>query len=92
MAHTWRTRPDPFAEVWPQIETLLRQDSGLEAKTVWTEMNERYPGRFSVGQLRTLQRRLHAWRLRSGSDREVFLCMFHEPRHWRCCGSAVAFT
>jgi len=67
VAHTWRTRPDPFAEVWPQIETLLRQDSGLEAKTVWTEMNERYPGRFSVGQLRTLQRRFHAWRLHAAA-------------------------
>src|SRR5665213_3180868 len=64
VSHTWRTRCDPFAEVWPQIETLLRQDGGLEAKTVWTEMNDRYPGRFSVGQLRTLQRRFHAWRLR----------------------------
>src|SRR6185437_17071724 len=53
--HTWRTRPDPFAEVWPEIESLLRQDAGLQAKTIWTELNERCPGRFSAGQLRTLQ-------------------------------------
>ena len=56
--HTWRTRLDPFEGVWPEIEALLRQDGGLQAKTVWAELNERYPGRFSVGQLRTLQRRL----------------------------------
>src|SRR5947208_16958699 len=70
--HTWRTRPDPFEGVWPEIEALLRQDGGLQAKTIWTELNERYPGRFSVGQLRTLQRRLLAWRVTSGPDREVF--------------------
>jgi hypothetical protein len=27
--HTWRTRVDPFAEVWPEIEALLRQDAGV---------------------------------------------------------------
>jgi hypothetical protein len=37
---TWRTRPDPFAEVWPEIESLLRQDGVLQAKTVWGELNE----------------------------------------------------
>jgi transposase len=77
--HTWRTRPDPFSDVWPQIEALLRQDSGLQAKTIWTELNERYPGRFSAGQLRTLQRRLLAWRATSGADREVFFAQTHVP-------------
>jgi len=47
--HTWRTRPDPFEGVWPEIEALLRQDGGLQVKTIWTELNERYAGRFSVG-------------------------------------------
>ena len=39
--HTWRTRVDPFAEVWPEIEALLRQDGGLQAKTIWAELNQR---------------------------------------------------
>jgi hypothetical protein len=56
--HTWRTRPDPLGDVWCEVEALLRQDGALQAKTIWTELNERYPGRFSAGQLRTLQRRL----------------------------------
>ena len=55
--HTWRTRLDPFADVWPEIEALLKQDGGLQAKTVWEELNRRDAGRFSAGQLRTLQRR-----------------------------------
>lgn len=77
--HTWRTRPDPFVEVWPEIEALLRQDGGLQAKTVWRELNERHPGRFQTGQLRTLQRRFNAWRARSGPDREVFFPQIHLP-------------
>jgi transposase len=77
--HTWRTRPDPFVEVWPEVEVLLRQDGGLQAKTIWTELNERHAGRFSAGQLRTLQRRLAAWRATSGPDREVFFPQNHIP-------------
>lgn len=63
--HTWRTRPDPFAEVWPEVEALLRQDGGLQAKAIRTKLNERHGGRFSAGQLRTLQRRVLEWRLTS---------------------------
>ncbi len=77
--HTWRTRPDPFAEVWPEIEALLRQDGGLQAKTIWMELNERYAGRFSAGQLRTLQRRVSAWRVKSGPNQEVFFPQTHIP-------------
>jgi transposase len=79
VAHTWRTRLDPYQEVWAEVETLLRQDPGLEAKTIWMALNERHSGRFSVGQLRTLQRRVHAWRVRSGPAREVFFPQVHRP-------------
>jgi hypothetical protein len=56
-AHGWRTRPDPFAAVWPEVEVLLERDGELQAKTVFEELQRRYPGTFQVGQLRTLQRR-----------------------------------
>ena len=79
VAHTWRTRADPFVAVWPEIEALLRQDGGLTAKTIWSELNERHAGRFSAGQLRTLQRRVLAWRARSGPQREVFFAQTHVP-------------
>lgn len=77
--HTWRTRADPYADVWAEIEALLHQDSSLEAKLVWSELNERYPGRFPPGQLRTLQRRFRRWRARSGPEREVFFPQIHVP-------------
>jgi transposase len=77
--HAWRTRVDPFAEVWPQIEALLRQDAGLQAKTVWEELNRQQAGRFSAGQLRTLQRRFLAWRMKAGPNCEVFFPQTHVP-------------
>ena len=27
--HDWRTRPDPFAEVWPELKELLKANPGL---------------------------------------------------------------
>jgi transposase len=77
--HTWRTRVDPFAEVWPEIEALLHQDAGLQAKTIWAELNQRHGNRFGVGQLRTLQRKLSSWRAKAGPDREVFFSQVHVP-------------
>ena len=54
----WRTREDPFAEVWPEVEDWLRQAPGLWAQTLFEWLQERYPGRFEPGQLRSLQRRV----------------------------------
>ena len=72
----WRTRPDSFAGVWAEeVEPLLRGDveGALKATTILEWLDERHPGRFSLSQLRTLQRRLRDWRALSGPDREVFL-------------------
>ena len=49
VAHTWRTREDPFEGVWPEVEGLLEADAGLQAKTVFEELGRRYPGRFHEG-------------------------------------------
>ena len=79
VAHTWRTRADPFEEVWPEVEELLERDKGLQAKTVFEELGRRYPGRFQAGQLRTLQRRFRDWRALRGEDREVYFAQAHHP-------------
>ena len=78
----WRTRPDPFAGVWAEeVEPLLRSDveGALKATTILEWLDERHPGRFSLSQLRTLQRRLRDWRALSGPDREVFFEQEHPP-------------
>ena len=79
---TWRTRADPFAEVWAEeIEPLLGKDTdgALEATTVLEWLEERHPGRFGQAQLRTLQRRLRDWRALHGPEQEVFFPQVHPP-------------
>lgn len=78
-AHEWRTRADPFASVWPEVEALLEQDGALQARTVFEELNRRYAGRFRPGQLRTLQRRFRHWRALRGAEREVYFAQRHRP-------------
>jgi hypothetical protein len=77
--HTWRTREDPFAEVWPEIKENLGANPGLEAKTLFDYLQRNYRGKFSDGQLRTLQRRIKVWRAQEGPPKEVFFPQIHKP-------------
>jgi len=77
--HEWRSRPDPFAEVWPELKELLQDNPGLQATTLLAELQRREPGRFSDGQLRTLQRKLKNWRAQEGPAKEVFFAQEHQP-------------
>jgi hypothetical protein len=79
MDRSWRTRPDPFAAVWPQLEDLLRLNPALEAKTLFADLQRRFPGRFPDGQLRTLQRQVKRWRALQGAAKEVFFAQVHHP-------------
>ncbi len=55
---TWRTRTDPFADVWGQIQVQLEIDPSRTGKELFMDLQQRYPGKFPGGQLRTLQRRV----------------------------------
>jgi hypothetical protein len=77
--HFWRTREDPFNDFWAWVEENLEINPGLEAKTLFEDLQRRYPGRFSDGQLRTLQRRVKIWRALQGPPREVFFPQVHKP-------------
>lgn len=71
----WRTRPDPFATIWPtEIEPLLKSDTKgvLEAKLVLGILHAKHPEQFHPGQARTLQRRFRDWRALHGPDPEVY--------------------
>jgi hypothetical protein len=59
---TYRTRPDPFAEVAAEIQQRLETTPELTARQLLSELQTRYPGQFPDGQLRTLQRRVSEWR------------------------------
>lgn len=77
--HVWRTRSDPFDQDWSWIVCELERDAALQAKTLFGILQEQSPGRYEPGQLRTLQRRISAWRCQQGPEREVMFEQVHEP-------------
>ncbi|MEZ5447404.1 MAG: IS21 family transposase [Gammaproteobacteria bacterium] len=77
--HTWRTREDPFATDWPWVLEELERDPALQAKTLFELLQASHPGRYGPGQLRTLQRRLAAWRCLHGPERLAMFEQVHEP-------------
>lgn len=58
----WRTRKDPFEDVWSEVEQLLKQKPYVQAKVLFQSIQQKYPGKFTDGQLRTFQRRIRTWR------------------------------
>jgi hypothetical protein len=77
--HTWRTRQDPFEDSWDGIKSMLEINPGLEAKTIFEDLQRRDPGRYSDGQLRSLQRHIKVWRASEGPAKEVFFTQVHHP-------------
>ncbi len=75
----WRTRKDPFEEDWSWVQAQLEIAPELEAKTLFEALQERAPGRYQDGQLRTLQRRVRQWRAEHGPNKEVFFPQEHRP-------------
>ncbi len=58
----WRTRVDPFQEVWPRVQQWLNEQPDVTAKELFQRLQDEAPAAFSPGQLRTLQRRVREWR------------------------------
>ena len=55
----WRTRKDPFADVWEsELVPLLNKEPGLSGLTLWEHLDELYPGKYPSSLLRTLQQRV----------------------------------
>lgn len=61
--HWWRTRVDPFADAWPVVEGWLIAEPAISAKALMERLATLIPDAYaSKAQLRTLQRRVKAWR------------------------------
>ena len=59
----WRSRVDPFADSWPVIEGWLNAEPSIAAKDLMNRLVAMIPEIYgSHTQLRTLQRRVKAWR------------------------------
>ena len=76
---TYRTRRDPFADDWPWVQAHLERDSAVQAQTLFALLCDQHPGRYQVGQLRTLQRRIALWRAQHGPEKEVMFAQIHHP-------------
>src|SRR5688572_32377124 len=50
---SWRTRPDPFFDVWEEVRELVEANPGLEAKTLFESLQRQHPGRFSRSEEHT---------------------------------------
>ena len=81
VAHTWRTRTDPFAGLDADIDRLLDLNHALPATEVLTHLQLRYRGCVGDRQLRTLQRRLGAWRA-GHVAKEIFFEQHYDPGAW----------
>jgi len=80
--HDWANYPDAFANDWPWIEDFLKNNSGLEAKSLFQALQRKYPGKYQDGQLRTFQRRIKRWKALHGPAQEVFFPQIYKPGQW----------
>lgn len=66
---TWRTRADPFADAWPVVEGWLIAEPTVNAKELMDRLAAMVPDVYaSKAHLRTLQRRVKAWRAEKAKD------------------------
>jgi hypothetical protein len=76
----YRTRQDPFAEVWrEELVPMLQAMPSLRATTLLEELQQHHPGRYPDRLLRSLQRRVAHWRATEGPERELIFRQEHPP-------------
>src|SRR6202048_1196144 len=81
----WRPPEDPLKRVWDAFHLQTKESPAVEPKTLFEWLQREYPGRFSDGQIRTLQRRIKLWRVTEGPAQEVYFGQKHVPG--RLCAS-----
>jgi len=90
LGRTYRTRTDPLAEYWAEIETLLESDRRLKPYTILEWLKQKYnppEGELVVTDSirRTLERRIGRWKLEQDIEQEVKFPQAHHP------GDVLAF-
>jgi hypothetical protein len=79
---TWRTRKDPFGEVWASIlEPMLEQAPALQAITLLEHLQSLHPDQYDDKLLRSLQRRVKTWKATKGPEKEVMFRQQQPPGH-----------
>lgn len=61
----YRTRKDPFETVWDEVCQWLVAQPHRNGRSIFDELQQRDPGQFANGQIRTPQRRIVIWRAKT---------------------------
>jgi hypothetical protein len=61
LPRTYRTRKDPFLDVWDEVRLQLELNPQSSPKAILKGLIEKYPSNFKQCHLRTLQRRVAEW-------------------------------
>jgi len=76
----WRTHKDPLEEVWDsELVPMLTERPALQAITLLEYLQSKHPDCYEDKVLRTLQRRVKAWRATAGPEKEVMFRQRHDP-------------
>jgi len=76
---TYRTRIDPFEDVWPEVQLRLESEPRLRAKTLFEWLQQQQPGQFPDSTRRTFERRVAEWRSLHGPGQTVYFGQDHHP-------------
>ena len=61
--HWWKSHADAFESAWPKITGWLDDTPYLASDVILARLQRAYPNTYPDNKLRTLQRRVKAWRL-----------------------------
>ena len=84
-ARDYRTREDPLAPWWPEIEERLQAESRLKPFIILAWLGEKYPDQITPSIRRTLERRISSWKRDQEHQKEVMFSQIHDP------GDVIAF-
>jgi hypothetical protein len=73
----YRTRTDPFADVWSEVQQRLEAEPKLKAQTLFAWLQQTQPGEFPDSTRRTFERRVANWRSLHGPGKTVFFPQQH---------------
>ena len=69
----YRTRIDPFADVWDKVQQRLEVEPRLKAKTLFEWLQQTHEGQFPDSTRRTFERRVNQWRSLHGPGKDDLL-------------------
>ncbi len=78
-ARNYRTRTDPFASVWDQVQQRLELEPRLKARTLFEWLQQTHAGQFPDSTRRTFERRVCEWRSLHGPGKAIFFSQDHHP-------------